>query len=285
MINKFWHFVCAYADEKRLKSGHCNDAILESFARVFNSLGRISHEESEWIHRIESLRKQLSSSDKLISVKFYGPGDPSWNLTPEQMYEGTIVNRTMSSIFRRASLPHKYGMLFFKLIREFSSSVCLELGTSLGISCAYQAAALEINQKGRILTIEGSDSLAEIAKENWKNLGIERASVVIGRIQDKLEYVLHELSSVDFVFIDASHNEHFTMQFFQQISPYLSENSILVLDDISWYNQGMRRAWNKILADERIAISFDLYRMGICLFQAISTEGRGRKKLSFRISL
>jgi len=46
----------------------------------------------------------------------------------------------------------------------------------------------------------------------------------------------------------------------------------------------MRRAWNKILADERIAVSFDLYDIGICLFRAISTEVGKPLRFFFRLN-
>ena len=47
--------------------------------------------------------------------------------------------------------------------------------------------------------------------------------------------------------------------------PYLSKNSILVFDDISW-SDGMRRAWKHIEKNKHIKISLNLGVVGVCVF-------------------
>jgi predicted O-methyltransferase YrrM len=50
----------------------------------------------------------------------------------------------------------------FKLVRTLQPATIVELGTCIGISAAYQAAAQQINHRGRIVTLEGSSTRAAL---------------------------------------------------------------------------------------------------------------------------
>lgn len=239
----------------------------------------ISAEEKAYIDRIESLRADLNASTAEISVTDYGAGSPGCRLTAEEMCQGRVTTITVRDACRHASQSRRWGLLLFKLIREFRPPVCLELGTALGISAAYQASALELNHHGRIVTLEGAESLALLARENLGRLGLERALVKIGRFQDTLVEVLPECAPIDFAFIDGHHDEHATLAYFEQVFPFLSERALLVFDDISW-SQGMRRAWDTIAADERIKLSVDLFKLGICIVVASKEDKGGTFKIA-----
>lgn len=258
-----------------------NKAISNSLASAFDAILErdIPAEEKAWIEKIELLRKQLLRSSTEISIVDYGAGLPSFDLAPKEMYHGRKVTATISDVCRTASLPPAWGFLLFKLVRQVRPSVCLELGTSLGISTAYQAAALELNQHGKIATCEGDESLASLAKENFERLGLRNVLVRVGRFQDVLGNVLREIEHLDFAFIDGHHEEQATLAYFRQMYPFFTENSIIVVDDISW-SEGMRRAWNLIAADKRTEISIDLCRTGICTIASSPVE-----KMSIKMPL
>ncbi len=183
---------------------------------------------------------------------------------------------------RQLALTGKTGLwarLLFKLIRDFQPSLCLELGTNLGFSAAYQAAALRLNQKGRLVTLEGDPPLASLAERNLRRLNLNqveprtsppplggtgaRVKVVTGRFQDTLEQVLKTQAPIDYAFIDGHHDRDATIRYFQQISPFLSPRAFLVFDDISW-SEGMRQAWKHIQKDQRVAFSVDAFAVGFC---------------------
>jgi predicted O-methyltransferase YrrM len=258
-----------------------NSILSGSLANVFDAVlkNHISAEEKEWIEKIEFLRKQLLGSSTEISVMDYGAGLPTSIRTPEEMYQGRKLKTTVREICRIGSVPRKRAFLLFKLVREFRPSTCLELGTSLGISTAYQAAALELNEHGEIFTCEGDESLASLAKENFERLGLENVRVQVGRFQDILGEVLRQIGHLDFAFIDGHHEEQATLAYFKQLCPSFTANSVLVLDDISW-SRGMRNAWDLIVADKRTAISVDLSRAGLCIVTSLPVE-----KMSIKISV
>lgn len=109
------------------------------------------------------------------------------------------------------------------------------MGACLGISGAYQAAALELNGAGKLCTMEGAPAFAQVAIGNWKSLGLsERVSVAIGPFHTTLAAVLATGRPVDFCFIDGHHDEAATMQYFEQVLPCLAPAALLVFDDIRW---------------------------------------------------
>ncbi len=277
IIDRKYFILQALLDQYRLYKR--KDPLLKSFLHVFNSVKKknISQVEDEWFKRIEKKREELNSSTVPILYTDYGAGSSEQNLTQQQMYEGRTLETTIGKM-SKASKPANWGLLLFKLIREFRPMTCLELGTCVGISASYQTAALELNNKGILLTLEGSDSLAEIARKTFNKLGLERSTVISGRFQDTLKDAIDKSANIDFVFIDGHHDEQATIKYFNEILPCLSNRAILVFDDISW-SKGMRRAWNMILKNNDIRLSFNLYALGICFY---NPSLQGMKK-SFKI--
>jgi len=224
-------------------------------------------EEKVWIDKIEKLRENLNASTTEISLVDYGAGKSDEHRTQQDMYTGKTVTTTVGEVCRSGSKSPFWSFLLFNLVREFKPAVCIELGTCLGISTSYQAVALSLNKAGKIVTIEGATTLAKCAEQNIEAIGLENVRVVAGRFQDVLDEVLNESGPVDFVFIDGHHDEKATMRYFDQIIPFLANQGVvLVFDDISW-SPGMKKAWKKIKVDERVKISVDLRKVGICLMK------------------
>lgn len=137
---------------------------------------------------------------------------------------------------------------------------------AIGISAAFHGAALQLNGQGRLLTVEGSPQLAQLARQNLDALQIGPVEVISGRFEEVLEGVLAEAAPIDLAFIDAGKTgEHLLLQF-KRVMPHLSPGGALVVDDIHW-SRDLNRAWRRIRADERISFSVDLWRLGACLLR------------------
>lgn len=188
------------------------------------------------------------------------------------MRAGVEVVATLGHITRIASKSAFWCSLLFKLIRTLRPTSCIEMGTAVGVSAAYQAAALTLNGHGTLLTLEGATSLADIAKKNFQQLGLDTVAVVVGPFQDTLPTILQGSHPVDYVFVDGHHDEQATLAYFEQLLPFLADNACLVFDDIAW-SEGMKRAWNSIASDRRVGIAVDLGAVGLCLLQH-SNAGR-----------
>ncbi|MEW5251668.1 O-methyltransferase, partial [Microbulbifer sp. 2201CG32-9] len=187
----------------------------------------------------------------------------------EQFFRGSLVSEITA-----ASKPKFWATILFKMIRKLEPLACVELGSCVGISASYQASALKINGKGNIITLEGSDEIANIAKDTFETFGIKNASVVTGPFHETLSGVFETSKPIDFFFNDGHHDHDAVIRYFNQVIPYLSDAAVIIFDDISW-SSGMRKAWMEIENNERVSASIDLNTMGIALIdKTMNTKER-----------
>jgi predicted O-methyltransferase YrrM len=203
--------------------------------------------------RVENLRQQLVRSETLIHVDDLGAGSAV----------AKTSLRSIGSIARNSAKPKKFGQLFYRMVKEYKPQTVLELGTSLGITTSYLASG---NPSAKIITMEGAKSVARVAKENFKSLGLSNISVSEGNFDDVLPYVLSTLPSVDLCFIDGNHRKVPTRRYFKQLLPKVHNNSILIFDDIHW-SQQMEEAWEMIKAHPSVRCTVDLFFIGIVFFR------------------
>jgi predicted O-methyltransferase YrrM len=229
---------------------------------------RLEPAAQQWISKIESVRQETNNSTQVVEVPDYGAGGPEDTRSDDEMKKGKICTEIVGEACRNYSKEPLWAELLFHIIRQLKPTSCIEMGACLGISAGYQAAALELNGAGRLVTMEGAASFAQIAEQNLKRLGLgHRAKVVVGRFHDTLDGVLAETKPVDCCFIDGHHDEVATVEYFERVLPHLSPRAVLLFDDIRW-SSGMLRAWTKISSDSRVQASFDLGKVGICLLGA-----------------
>ena len=223
---------------------------------------KISQEEKAWIIQIEQIRKQFTGDPTPVTILDYGAGNPDSQRSDEEMAGGISSSTTYGEICK-GSKPEFWAFLLFKLIRMIQPELAIELGTCIGISAAYQSAALQLNGKGRLITIEGSEAIAGLAKKNIESLHLDNIDILCGTFKEVLPRIFEKISAVDYVFIDGHHDEQATVDYFEYLLPYLSPGALLVFDDISW-SRGMQRAWEKIRKHPAVSFAVDLKMIGIC---------------------
>ena len=230
--------------------------------------------EAAWIDKIEKVREELHSSQETITIDDHGAGS-HWS-SFFQMGDTNVRStmRTVGSVCRDSSKSKRWHAFLFALVRRFRPAKCLELGTALGMSAAYQGAALALNNKGHILTLEGAPSLASIARKIFIQLGLGNIEVVGGRFQDTLQNIAEKNGPFDFVFIDGHHEEQATQEYYDLLVPYLAEGALLIFDDIAW-SAGMVRAWSALRQAEHLTASVDICGMGLCVH---TTQHDGRRR-------
>ena len=222
---------------------------------------RLSPEERAWVDRIEGLRATLQACEREIAKTDHGAGTRRLRRSKEAAYRGVVTTTTISRACR-ASTSRMWALFLFGLVRRLRPRRCLELGTCLGISAAYQAAAQRLNGDGTLVTLEGDPALAALAAQSLRGLGLEGIQLVPGRFQDTLQGVLEEHGPVDHAFIDGHHDGTATMGYFEQLLPHLAHPALLVFDDVSW--PGMRSAWRTIAHSGSVHLSSTLGNVGVC---------------------
>ncbi len=175
--------------------------------------------------------------------------------------DGT-TEKSISQIARNTLKGKRYARLLYRLATHFKPRVCIEIGTSLGISTLYLAAAT----KGKVITLEGNDILLQHARKQFDKTEFgNRIESVQGMFDDTLPKVLSELTEVDFVFFDGNHHYEPTMNYFNHCLGKAHAQSVFIFDDINW-STGMKQAWDDIRQHPKVSVSIDLFMMGIVFF-------------------
>ena len=202
---------------------------------------------------IEQRRASLLANRDVVEVIDYGScGCPS----------GMRVMRRISDVAKYQLECARVQQVLFRLLAYMNEEVhrpleILELGTSLGITTAYLAS---VDSKNRVMSFEGSSSIASLARKQWQILGLENIECVEGRIEDTLYN--NARAKLDFVYVDANHTYEATMEYVHFLLDRISPKGIVVVDDIH-YSREMCRAWEELKKDKRVTSSMDLFHVGL----------------------
>jgi predicted O-methyltransferase YrrM len=224
---------------------------------IFELLNEVLLSDDQYyaFDQIEAEREKLLSSKKLLVRKDFGAGS--------QVSSKQVQLRK----FARVGLcPPAMTRMLFKLSRYVGAKNVLEFGTALGITTSYFA----LSDVDLVYTMEGDPSLVDEAQNVWSALNIDNVKSHTGEFDKCLEKVLDSGLKFDLVFIDGNHKLEPTLKYVSKIKSHLSENAVVIIDDIYW-SKGMTDAWNKLVEDETFSLTADLYRMGM-LFKKPGVE-------------
>ena len=222
---------------------------------VFDFIKNVLNDKRQFYayESVEGIRKQMLTDDSVLTIKDYGAG--------------SIVSKTdqrkVSSIARTSLKPAKYGQLLFRIANYYKSNNIVELGTSLGVTTAYLASA---NTNGKVITMEGADQVAKLARKNFEQLGLENIEMIEGNFDTTLNGALQNLPSVDLAFVDGNHRKQPTLNYFYQLLEKVNESSIFIFDDIHW-SKTMEEAWHEISHHSSVTLSIDLFFIGLVFFR------------------
>lgn len=219
-----------------------------------------TEQERAWVARIEAQRARMESSTELLHTR-----GSEWSGDPADV---DVLTETLAEITALASKGPRSTAVLFRLIRAFRPAVSIELGTCVGVSCAYQAAALTLNGSGTLASFDASGARSAAAGRLLGSVGLADVSLVVGRFQDTLVPALERLGGpLDYAFVDGHHDEHATFDYYEQLLRFAAPDAVVVFDDIHW-SDGMERVWERIAADGRAGLCVDLRDMGVCLLGA-----------------
>lgn len=203
--------------------------------------------------QVEQVRKQMLRDDSVITVDDKGAGSAVAKTT----------NRRVREIARTSLKPAKYAQLLFRMVNFYQPKQILELGTSLGITSSYLAAA---KPGASVITIEGAPAVAAKALENFSKQQLPNIRLVTGAFEEVLGAELAAMGRVDFAFIDGNHRREPTLQYFEQLLKHSHNDTIFVFDDIHWSAE-MEQAWDVLKQHAAVTCTIDLFFIGIVLLK------------------
>ena len=151
----------------------------------------------------------------------------------------------------------RWGGFLYLVAREFGCRSGIELGACAGLSAYYLGSAVE-----RLVTVEGSAALADIARETVAPLPGVR--VVNALFNDALDAVGED--RFDLAYIDGHHEQMATLRYFERLQPSLEPGGVILFDDISW-SQDMRDGWERVCAMPDLSDCVDLGEVGLCIWR------------------
>lgn len=236
---------------------------------VYQLLTQIISDKKQYptYKQVEGLRKHLRSNAKELTLEDFGAGSK----------HGGSYKRTIAEIAKTSAKPAKYAKLLYRLCQFHQPKYMLELGTSLGVSSAYQALGASTQNTINFITLEGSEQVAEQAKLNFKSLAIEdKIQVGVGNFDDTLDEYLKQLPQLDYVFFDGNHRYQPTVNYFEKCLPLAHEETLFIFDDIRWSDE-MEQAWEEIKQHSDVTLTIDLFFIGLVYFK------KGKAKQHFQL--
>ena len=203
---------------------------------------------------IESLRKKLSKSKKVIKITDFGAGSRV----------NKSRKRKVKNIAKYSAKNKKFGELLYRIVQFYNPKTIIELGTSLGISTLYLAKG---DSKSKIYTLEGCPETIDLAKQNFKEMNIQNVIPILGDFNNTLEKTLKKEQKIDLIFVDGNHQQEATISYFETCLKYTHNNTILIFDDIYW-SKGMEEAWKHIKLHEKTTLTIDLFYIGIVFIKS-----------------
>ena len=217
---------------------------------VFSFIKNVLNDKTQYncYHKIEQLRKNLLKNNSIIDVEDFGAGSAIIK----------TKKRIVKNIAASSLKPRKYSQLLFRIVQFYKKQNILELGTSFGTTTAYLASA----NNSFVTTMEGSESIAEIAKANFSLLQMQNIEIVKGDFNNTLPIYLATRKKINMVFLDGNHQKIPTLRYFNQILLNAHEETFFVFDDIHWSKE-MEEAWEIIKQHEQVTLTIDLFFIGI----------------------
>ncbi len=246
LLRKYLHYLITSSNGK----GH---GIHSPF--VFDFIEKVLNDKNVFpaYEQMENLRRQLLKDKTILEVADFGAGSA---ITKKR-------HRSIKEIARYAAKPKKYGQLLYRIAHYYQPQTILELGTSLGLSTAYLSLA---NPSAEIFTFEGASSVASVAENNFRLLGLTNIELVKGNFDETLPGILEKTADAGLAFIDGNHRKEPTLQYFNLLLPKTGGSSIFIFDDIHW-SPGMENAWEEIKQHPSVLCTIDLFFAGVVFFR------------------
>lgn len=247
LAKKYIRYICTSANGKG--HGMHSPFVFDFILHVLNN-----KKDYETPSEISRLRGKLLRDRRWLEVVDLGAGS---RLMKSRQ-------RMVKDIARTSTKPRKYGAFFYRLVRHYKPATIIEMGTSLGVTTCYMAAA---HPEANVVTIEGSQAIAAVAGENFRNLQLTNIEQHTGNFDSVLPDVLKKIMTVDLCYVDGNHLYSPTISYFHHLVEMVNEDSILVFDDIHWSAE-MEQAWSEIKDHPSVKYTIDLFFLGVVFFKS-----------------
>ena len=218
------------------------------FFEIINTLHRNKSNSALVYKEAEAWRSKLLHDTRRVWVDDFGTGTSSF--------------RKICDIASVSAVDRKYGLLLAYFASRAGTREIIEFGTSLGIGTLYMATG---NREAKIITVEGSRAVSEVAAEGFSGAAILNIESISGTFDENLEELCRKYTCPGLVFIDGNHKGSALKRYFDAFAGVAGDETVIIADDID-YSYDMSKTWDELKADRRVTGSIDTGRMGILFF-------------------
>ena len=231
--------------------------------------------------RIEGLRAEYGTSTVNIRDLEFGPDPAAQDDSASAVSGGYLKDYDLSWLATISSVTAPQGWFLYRLARLLRPGVIVELGTCVGFSAAYLAAALKDGGiVGHVHTVEGGAERVQWAVRTLRRLGLDDV-VTVNHLRHEVAVVdlVPRIGPVDLAFVDSDHLRKRTLAYSRALRSCAGPSGVIVFDDIDW-SAGMKRAWAEIreLADPGNGV-YEWHSFGVWARSATSWEEAGCESL------
>ncbi|WP_281637611.1 O-methyltransferase [Flavobacterium marginilacus] len=202
---------------------------------------------------LKEYRNSLLQNKNTIEVTDFGAGSRVFKSNARQI----------AQIAKTAGISAKRAQLLYRIINYFQPETILEIGTSLGLATS----ALSLgNPQASITTLEGCPNTMAIAKNQFKQFGLNSINSVVTKFNNYLGDF--QLSAFDFrlIYFDGNHSKKATLEYFELLLPTITNETVWIFDDIHWSAE-MEEAWEIIMNHQKVTVSIDTFQWGLVFFR------------------
>ena len=207
-------------------------------------------QDNPLLNRIENRRKAFLGSSEILKAE-------------DHAFDPYCDNLQVCHAAGASKMQELAAVLYF-LIKWRRPITVIEFGTNIGISAAWQAAAMLDDEDAILHTYEISPARIQFAQswlteEGFKNIQFHNMDFM-----QALDESIPSLNEVDFVFIDGNHDRDATLLYYDKLRQQASAGAVFVFDDIRW-SKGMSEAWKTVSNSCNSRCAIEYAGMGILI--------------------
>jgi len=225
---------------------------------VYQLITQVLHKNQHRLiwQRIENERRAYLANETVYTAEDFGAGS-----------KGMGNLRTVARSVAAGAMSKRKGQALHLLIEHLQPTGLLEIGTQFGIGTLYMASAMK--EGTMTLTLEGDSTHVAYARELFARFPFS-IELQAGTFEETLVRGISNYNQLNTVYLDGNHTEEATLRYMEILLQY-QQIHVIILDDIYW-SPGMKRAWERICADERIRLSLDFYWFGVVFLDGRLTK-------------
>ena len=164
----------------------------------------------------------------------------------------------------KSDIKKSHGQLLFRIVNYFKPQKLIQVGASAGIGTLYMigcSSQLDYTVLGR-----SDESL------KWTLWGLKKihpkektGRLVAGDYQQNLTKALKQAGTIDLLFLNVPEEKEKNWVYIDEALRHIHADSIFFIEGIR-ANKEMRKVWEDMCQRDEVAVTFDLYNVGIAFF-------------------